>query len=664
MKNFLKANKKIIIHCVLIVVSLLLIFEFINWRCQEGLLKGFITEDISQDALYDGRYTFKEETGPLVQSFEVTTDIFWGVGLNFERAQMTPEGTIAIKITAADGEVFFDEKIPISSMSNKKKYWVVFNRMLTDAKGKTFEIQMQIQDVDRYDSLSIYLNEDPSTASGTLSDATGKLDGNIKIGQIYGQNLRMKKLVYCFEAAIALMILGLYFAVFVKKVKIERIFLILTIFLGFSYATLLSPGSPPDEIAHFRTAYAYSNLLMGVGDGMDAPIKMDKTDFAVYRELSLLPASPDTYNNLYENIFQKGDRSTVVDTNQRAIKSPGYWYVGSALGITASRVAGFSGITTFYLGRFFNVILFAFLAFLAMKKLPFYKMIIFAICLFPTVLQSVGSFSYDAPILAIAMILFANIAAVILGDQEKASYKDLIIIAISAILLSGCKGGAYIPICGLVLLLSQKYFNDRKQRWIFVGGVAICAVIVFCLTSLSSISSSVGGVNQYNQPLYKIEWVLREPIEFIRVILNTIFVKSGDIFNSFVGSSLESFSVQIPQLVVLGFFVVFLMSCIYVIEGPKTAIFRREQKIMICVISLMVVAMVVAAMLFSWTPMGAEYIVGIQGRYFLPFMLPLAFCLKNQTLTLKRSLDPQLIFTLGWLQLITFIAIMNTVLVV
>ena len=632
----LRKYKKVIIHCALIFMALLFVLRFAKEKYFDVAMSSYTAKEITVDG--EDKALLEESEGVLRLEFEVTTDILWGLGLKFERHQKSPEGEIEIEIAEKSGELLYQATTPISDIQNNETYWLVFDEIVEASKGKVVTLQLQVRDIAEGDTLAIY-NE---------------------VGQIYGQNAYLAKMFWAFALIVSLFVYGLYFMLAIKRCQIEIIFLVFMIFVGMMYAFLVRPGAIPDEAGHYRTAYAYSNIILGKSDEMRAEVWMDDVDYEFYQTTWDTEQTTSMYRDFQTNFLRPANRMEMVPAGKWPINSPIYLYTGQIIGTTLGRLLGFNGLTVFYLGRFFNVLVFAGLAFLAIKKLPFYKMGLFALCMFPMTTHLVGSVSYDGMILAISLILIAYIMSLAYGEQKEKRLKELIIIAIAGILLGGCKGGAYAPLLGLLFLIPTRYFGDRKRKAMFGGVVAVGALGMFASGAMHSVSSSVGGsIGWADAPAYNIGWVFENPMEFIQLISNTIAEKSGFLFESMIGEDLGWFNIPVSSVLILGFFGIFLLSCIYVLEKPAGPILVIRQKVGIGVWLLISVAMIAAGMMFSWTPMGLPTIEGMQGRYFLPLLLPLVHCLKNTNLTLKKSLDRKMIFALSWLHIMVFISVLG-----
>jgi Predicted membrane protein len=657
-----QAQRKLILHCILILGALFMVIYFVKEKFFDQAITSFTSESIFVAVSDDESYLLEEDSGPLVQEFEVTTDVLWGLELEFARRQENPQGTIEMVVCDDMGVELFNENIPISTIPNNVKQRLIFQQVVPDTKGKVYTLKLHVRDIAAGDSLEVFANRRVEYPHGTFSDASGELKGNIRIEQVYGQNTYMRKVFYGFCLAAVLLSYGLYFSIFVKKCKFETVFLLFVIFIGLTYAAVMGPGSVPDEDYHYRTAYGYSNILLGKAAMSGYPVEMDVTDYEMYqvgRVHSMSAVQSDTYQHLLSDFGGRAARTETIVTKETMGGAVGYLYIGQVAGITIARLGGFNGLTGYYLGRIFNVLIFALMAFWSIKKLPIYKMSMFAICLFPMTVQLIGSLSYDSIILGIALVLFTQIMALLYGESKVASKKDLFVLAFASILLGGCKGGAYVPLLILLALIPVSYFKNKRHKVGFITGVSLGTILMFLVTAATTVSSSIGDtvVGWADKPPYTISWIIQNPLEFMQLIMNTIFENSDGIIGSIFGKELGWFNVPLQWLMIWGFIGIFLLSCIYVTDTSKTPPVKVKQKRAIFAVVILVVAVVAAAMMFSWTPIDSPVITGIQGRYLTPILLPLVFCLKNETLTLQRSLDDKLIFALGWFHILTIINI-------
>ena len=81
-----------------------------------------------------------------------------------------------------------------------------------------------------------------------------------------------------------LMAVGFYYLAFIRRCKIEHVFLFTILCLGVIYNFLLTPYMTPDEKYHIDMSYRHSNELLGVDSAGDAPPTP-----ALFTRISILP---------------------------------------------------------------------------------------------------------------------------------------------------------------------------------------------------------------------------------------------------------------------------------------------------------------------------------------------------------------------------------------
>lgn len=650
------------LHCLMIFLGLLGIFYFLKAKYINEGAQSFLWEDIDPGISKAERYTFTEQTGELSQTFMCTTDVLWGIRLQFERKQNHSEGTAEFTVLDSQEGVVCQTAVSVSMLDNEEPFMLLFDHLEEETKGKTFVLRIKVTDLNPEDTLSVVTNRKSAYTSGSLTDDRQEQKGSLRLGQVYSQYSSLGKLFWLFALAVTIAIYGLYFCAFIKKVRLERIFLAAVLFTGMAYVVLMQPGVIPDEAAHYRSAYAYSNLVFGEGNGVHSPVMMRDEDISFYDRMQKWDPNPFEYQRMLKEFGRSAQGIGMQEINKGSVQAPGFLYLPQAAGITIGRLLNLNALTVFYLGRIFNLLVFAFMAYWAIRKMPFYKMSIFAIVMMPMTGQLIGSYSYDTVIIGLALMLVAAVLDYAYGNVNKP--KDLIIIGILCI-LSGCsKAGAYVPVCALILLIPRKKFTTKKHWLLFIVGTFLSTVLVCTLISMNQVTSSIGADRQMVAGMaeagYTVGWVFRNPKEFILLLLNTVYKEGDSIVNSLIGKDLGWFNYPIQMVLVLGFLLVFLLSATLVSGGENGIVMGGKTKVGVLIAVVLSGGIIAAAMLLSWTPLSSKIILGIQGRYFIPLLLPLVLCLKNHTLVLKKSIDRELIFTLGWLQVLTWVNVLIT----
>jgi uncharacterized membrane protein len=114
-------------------------------------------------------------------------------------------------------------------------------------------------------------------------------------------------------------------------------------------------------------------------------------------------------------------------------------------------------------------------------------------------------------------------------------------------------------------------------------------------------------------------------------------------------------------VVVLFLFLLFLANCDVSGNAVRISAFQRFWMILLC---LGCTGMILLGMLFQWTPMGYVSVEGVQGRYFLPFLLILLTALKNRAIFLNRKMDGGIAAAVVAGQLLTLTLVIKQVMMV
>ena len=147
--------------------------------------------------------------------------------------------------------------------------------------------------------------------------------------------------------------------------------------------------------------------------------------------------------------------------------------------------------------------------------------------------------------------------------------------------------------------------------------------------------------------LYFTEGILKNPVAFILT-----FVRSLDAFGlayltEMVGSTLGWLNIPVCSLLAVGYLVMMLLqvSRNNDMEGIRMDPFA---KIMLAGISILVFGLIFVTLYGQWTAYGYDKILGVQGRYFLPLLLPVVLALKPKRFAEGTNGTPWGLFLGAW----------------
>ena len=115
---------------------------------------------------------------------------------------------------------------------------------------------------------------------------------------------------------------------------------------------------------------------------------------------------------------------------------------------------------------------------------------------------------------------------------------------------------------------------------------------------------------------------------------------------NFIGRDLGRLQINVPEITIY-IFMMLLFATPFLEEHKDTL--NKFQRIWFVLIFLGMSLIIVTALFMSWTPVGFEYIAGVQGRYFIPIMILILLCMctKEKYIKFKNiNIFYSIIFTL------------------
>jgi len=503
----------------------------------------------------------------------------------------------------------------------------------TNSFGKNVNIQISYNgktvsnNIDFITEKSINIGEKVDSITITFLNAT---DQEISLNDFRNMNYFQINPIRVMLILLVMMLIGIIGFTLYKKgnIRLEVIFLIFVLSFGFANTVMTPIFYSWDEAEHFIKSYnlASGNIIMREGDTIEYPIGMG--DFLQKK----FQTSNPNYRTFEEYEHEINTLTNINYTNTEAIYYPSTAltytavpYVFSSLGILLGKILSLPLIASFYLGRFFNLLMYALSVFLAIKLIPIGKKLLFVCALLPTVVFLASSFSADVVTNGFSFLIFAVIIKWLI-DQKRLSALDLCIINGCFILITASKA-TYAPIFLLVLLFKKKNFNSKKKEWL----VKICVLILGCLTfagvlfygeRLGIAQWPIPGVNAKEQ----IQSIIFTPLNFIEVIWRTIITQKA-----MLGGAIVSLA-YIGNLS-RNVFIVVLLTLIFIaiidIDKQSSFLVMRDKGI-ILLMCFMTLGFSMTALYATFTPLGSDVVLGFQGRYLIPIIFPLLFLFQRK----------------------------------
>ncbi len=607
------------------------------------------------------------------QSFRYSSDELLSVGtrisLNEKRLKRFVEddknkdlGALHLEIADETGACIMSADYPVYALADEQNLLASFAGTQTGWENHALTIRLDVEDIKEELALSIgYADGAADTAltiNGEPVDYTLNIqtaDRQFTYWKLWGMFGAV--LVYC-------LLLGTYLGLAVFRLKPEKMFLFTGAVLAVLYLLLLPPLSVPDEEAHYKQAYQITNRILGKGETEEGTMQMDTEDFHSMQIFETTPSLTE-YDKLKNKITKSGRESGVSVIPYSDTRAPLVTYLPGVLGILLGRVLGLNGIWVIYLGRICSILCYLCMMYWFIRTMYFAKPAAFLMAILPMTIQQCCSYSYDSLVIEFAFLYIAVVFRLIY-EKKPLSKGQILLYTAFMILLSICKGGTYMPLCLLTLLLPAECFLSKRKKRIFTGCMAGAAIAAFLSGTLRSVLFVVSPTAEQAAgaylagETYGAAGLLANPMEFILLSVRTLFVNGDSFLENMFGMQLGWLDINVSRIVIYGLMLLIGLSVLRTEkekegQGPEATI---GQKLLCLFVILCSVGMVFVSMFISWTPRESVEIFGIQGRYFLP-LLPLAILLlSSRKITIQKDIGRKIMFAAVSLQCVAIYGIL------
>lgn len=308
-------------------------------------------------------------------------------------------------------------------------------------------------------------------------------EGMLAILGVYAQIGGFLTKFYWVIALLALVLIGAGWWLFTgQKCPLHRMVFCFVLALGILFSMVLPPYSAPDEQFHINQSFTLASTIYDP----HLPIAQSQIHSTLRRPSDVDVIVQDgettvfTWQHIAKNLFTTSpDPFTAThDFDEYQVDSSYTMYWISAFGVLAGFLLRLGFIPTLFLGRFANLLFFAFLSAWAVKRTPVGKAVFSVVALLPMTLHLAASYSRDSNLLALCLLFTAFVLDLAFGPREKITWKQLIIPALAGLLIVPSKI-VYFPLALLVFLIPAVRLG-RFSKAIKGGFIALClAVFVF-----------------------------------------------------------------------------------------------------------------------------------------------------------------------------------------
>lgn len=427
----------------------------------------------------------------------------------------------------------------------------------------------------------------------------------------------------------------------------HKVFLVIGLIFGLLFICLTPPFMAPDEWTHFDRSYLTSEgrlkaekfsyqsasvvgakLPEGVGIVEElAELNLPYSSRNVGRLLSLQTYLHDKY--LEKRKFSKHTilslfrmplhrrvpflaRQLLIPFPNTAVYLP-HLYLPQAAGIALGRLLGLPMIALMYAGRLFNLLMWLCLIYLAIRAAPTLKWLFMLYALAPTSLFQSSSLSADSLTNGLSILLIAVFMKYAFDPEEDKA--RLTVIIPLALIVAVSK--LYFALIFLYLLIPVERVGNRRKYWSMF--FLLTLLTVFSVLLWRSYANGIfipfkPGVS----PPGQLRYIFHNPFNYLSVLWSTS-VKDGTYFvKTFVGSLGHYRHILPGWLTILQIAMLLLVVSADTREDIRIS---HKDKIVLFIVFSLGVLWGFTSMYLCWTPVGADVVEGVQGRYFIPVAL-------------------------------------------
>lgn len=394
-----------------------------------------------------------------------------------------------------------------------------------------------------------------------------------------------------------------------KKFTVERFFLISVIPLSIVYFILMLPWSAPDTRSHFLATYRLSNMMLGKEEWVGR-----EADVEFYHDFWKEGKNPDMQDiaSVVYNATLKAENNELVMwpvPEERMEYYSLFCYLPQVLGLSLGRMLGLGSVMAIYLARLFMVVTYICCCYNAIKKTPTGKFIFAAIPLLPISLMMSNAFSYDPMVMLVTLNFLSSLLLLYKNPESKSA---LIECMVWTFLTGSVKGGGYLILLPLVLI-----FIGRKQSSKIIGKIVVSGLLSITLFNiLLPMGSSFFQLGEDATGNLSAFYGFSNPVKYINMWIETYTLLIDNLTINIGGRFLAQLEDTIPTVIITG---MILCTVLFSMYEKDDVCFGKKDKIIFEVV-VFIGFFFTPVMLLSFTPVGFEYIAGVQGRYNLPML--------------------------------------------
>jgi uncharacterized membrane protein len=422
----------------------------------------------------------------------------------------------------------------------------------------------------------------------------------------------------------------------VKNLQISRVgicFVVLLLAFGAPMVILIPPGAGYDEEDHLVRVWELSAFSWIPGQLSPQEMKYPTLfrDFAYRQQGSSGVIDSDFWQTYARaSLYEYGFVRREIDT--KSVYSPALLFPQAVTMRVLGRSTNLPALIVFYACRFAGLLSYLILGWLAIRWIPFGKWILLVLALSPIALFQAATVTPDAISNGIGFLFIAGCLRA--SRLEEIKWKEVGVLLPLVFLLFLAKLNL-LPLILLPFLIIPPSKFTNKGTYIFLLALTVILFLVE-VVGWNVIALSRSGpllANEAN-PTAQLVYVLGHPFAFLFTVIKDFITNGFAYFQSWING--YGYYYWTPPKVVSFFFLLSLGS-VLVFDSTHEQVNKKFRLAFLLVFVAAYLATVVS-LYATFTPIGSDQVLGVQGRYFSSLALLLFLILSSFSWMMKIAI--------------------------
>lgn len=427
-----------------------------------------------------------------------------------------------------------------------------------------------------------------------------------------------------------------------SRYAVPVIYLIVALPLEVFLCFFTPPMQPPDESRHFLRAsqFAQGQLFPQINP-------------ATHLSGGILPAAlvDFVHEKVNPEYYRSEDRLHTIGARLRALSAAAQHqapptekkfgvffdtaiyapslYLPQAVGIRLARFFTDKVYVWFYTARVLNAAVAVLLIFLALLLAPGYRLALLIPAILPMSFYEIASASSGAGFISIGILLVALCLRFVHADSRLLRAGIIL-----CLLLLDLEKPVYLPLA-LLVLPAYKRLGWRRVILFCAGAIGVSALAYLAwATCVRPVMGMAGNDFPGHDPAAQVHFILAHPIGFIIVLLRSIRLDAPRTIGGLIGFFGWSGMPLPPWFYTVACLFLAAVALLFLLNWKNAG---RFHFLWGAVTAIAITAAVFVAAYVMWTPVAYSHALSVQGRYLLPALAALAFCVPPLYLLKTRS---------------------------